>query len=111
MVRSGLAVRGERVHAFTHLSHVYPTGSSIYTTFLFRLGEDGDDTYDRWNTLKSIASQTIVAHGGTISHHHGIGADHRPYMEAEKGATGVAALRHLVAGFDPDGMLNPGKLV
>ena len=108
---SGLAERGERVYAFTHLSHVYPTGSSIYTTFLFRLGHDADETYERWAALKHAASRAVVEHGGTISHQHGVGTDHRAYLEAEKGAFGVAAIRHVVAAFDPDGLLNPGKLV
>ena len=108
---SGLAERGERVHAFTHLSHVYPTGSSIYTTFLFRLGHDAGEMYERWAALKHAASRAVIEHGGTISHQHGVGTDHRAYLEAEKGALGVAAMRHVVAAFDPDGLLNPGKLV
>ena len=110
-LRSGLAGRGETVHASTHLSHLYPHGSSIYTTFIFRLGKDAGETYDRWRVLKTAASRAIMAQGGTISHHHGVGAEHRPYMEDEKGTLGVAALRQIMAGFDPDGLLNPGKLV
>jgi alkyldihydroxyacetonephosphate synthase len=106
-----LADQGERVHAFTHLSHVYPSGSSVYTTFLFRLGRDVEDTSRRWQALKDAACAAIMAHGGTISHQHGIGSDHRPYLEAEKGMLGVAALRQLIAAFDPAGLLNPGKLV
>jgi alkyldihydroxyacetonephosphate synthase len=106
-----LAGQGERVHAFTHLSHVYPNGSSVYTTFLFRLGRDVEDTSRRWQALKDGACAAIITHGGTISHQHGIGSDHRPYLEAEKGALGVAALRQLIAAFDPAGLLNPGKLV
>ncbi len=77
---------GERVHAFSHLSHVYPTGSSLYATYVFRQAADPDETLDRWRRLKSAASEAIVAHGGTISHQHGIGVDHAPYLEAEKGA-------------------------
>lgn len=110
-LHSALVERGERVHAFTHLSHLYPQGSSIYTTFLFRLAADPEETYDRWHALKTAASYTIVAHGGTISHQHGVGVDHQPYLEAEKGALGIAAIKQLAATFDPAGMLNPGKLV
>jgi alkyldihydroxyacetonephosphate synthase len=110
-LRGALAGRGERTHAFTHLSHVYAHGSSAYTTFLFRLGATADETLDRWQALKGAASRAILAAGGTISHQHGVGRDHLPYLEAEKGTLGVAAIRQLAAAFDPAGMLNPGKLV
>ncbi len=58
----------------------------------------------------TAASQVVVAHGGTISHQHGVGTDHAPYLPAEKGALGMATLRALGAHFDPDGIMNPGKL-
>jgi alkyldihydroxyacetonephosphate synthase len=110
-LHGGLADHGEPVHAFTHLSHVYPSGSSIYTTFLFRLGADAAETYRRWQTLKTIAMDVIIAHGGTISHQHGVGRDHQPYLAAEKGPLGMAALHQVTTTFDPAGLLNPGKLV
>lgn len=110
-LRSGLADEGERVHAFTHLSHVYLDGSSLYTTYLFRLADDPDETLARWRKLKTAASQAIVSGGGTISHQHGVGTDHAPWLAAEKGALGVEALRGLCRTFDPEGLLNPGKLV
>jgi len=98
------------VHVFTHLSHFYPTGSSIYTTYAFRLGNDAQATLARWHALKTAASQAIVAAGGTISHQHGVGLDHRPYLEAEKGRLGIGALQQLGQHFDPQGLLNPAKL-
>ncbi|HET8908183.1 MAG TPA: FAD-binding oxidoreductase [Ktedonobacterales bacterium] len=106
-----LAEEDERVHVFTHLSHLYRHGASVYTTYLFRLAADPDETLARWQRLKSAASQAIVGCGGTISHQHGVGRDHLPYLAAEKGETGIAALRALCAHFDPVGMMNPGKLV
>ncbi len=109
--REAFAGFNERVHAFTHLSHVYPQGSSIYSSFVFRLAPDHDSTYARWKALKTRVSETIVQHHGTISHQHGVGVDHRPYLPAEKGAQGIAAIQALAREFDPDGMLNPGKLV
>lgn len=109
-VRPGLADMGERVHVFTHLSHLYPYGSSIYTTFLYRIAPDPEETLRRWQVLKTAASRAIVTHGGTISHQHGIGTDHLPYLPAEKGPLGMAVLRDLGERFDPDGMMNPGKL-
>ena len=102
---------GERVHVFTHLSHFYPDGASLYTTYLFRLAADPDETLHRWQALKGAASRAIVAHGGTISHHHGVGTDNAPYLAAEKGELGMHVLRDLCARFDPGGLLNPGKLV
>lgn len=110
-LRHGLEADGERVHAFSHLSHVYPSGSSLYTTYLFRLADDPDETLDRWGRLKAAASAAIVAAGGTISHQHGVGRDHAPYLAAEKGPVGMAALRATMAAFDPAGILNPGALV
>ena len=110
-LRRGLAADGERVHAFSHLSHVYPSGSSLYTTYLFRLTSDPDRTLDRWRRLKGLASAAIVAGGGTISHQHGVGRDHAPYLAAEKGAVGMRTLASLVGTFDPAGILNPGALL
>lgn len=110
-LRRGLEGDDERVHAFSHLSHVYPSGSSLYTTYLFRLADDPDETLDRWARLKAAASAAIVAGGGTISHQHGVGRDHAPYLAAEKGALGIAALRASIATFDPAAIMNPGALV
>ncbi|CAN5795074.1 FAD-binding oxidoreductase [soil metagenome] len=101
----------ERVLAMAHLSHVYPTGASLYFTFFFRLGSDPEVTLGRWQTLKTAALRAIVETGATISHQHGVGSDHLPFMQAEKGATGVSALEALRTSIDPEGMLNPGKLL
>ena len=100
----------ERVHAFTHLSHVYRQGCSIYSTFVFRASGDIDADMARWRRFKTAASDAIAAHGGTISHQHGVGADHAPWLPAEKGALGMDLIRAMAREFDPDGMMNPGKL-
>lgn len=110
-LRTGLEHENEQVHVFTHLSHFYPTGCSIYTTYLWRLSADPEQTLERWRKLKGAASQQIVAYGGTISHQHGVGEDHAPYLTAEKGERGMAALQHMLHHFDPEGMMNPGKLL
>lgn len=104
------AQENERVHAFTHLSHVYRQGCSIYSTFVFRCAGDYERDLARWQRLKSRVSETIVAHGGTISHQHGVGTDHAPYLPAEKGALGMDLLRACARELDPAGMMNPGKL-
>ncbi len=110
-VRGALAGEGEGVHAFTHLSHVYTTGASLYTTFVFRAAATPEETLDRWSRIKAAASEAIVGAGATISHQHGVGTDHAPYLAAEKGAVGMRALGRLVAAFDERGVLNPGKLL
>lgn len=107
----GLLCKDEFVHVFTHLSHVYPYGSSIYVQFLFRLAPTPEETLECWRTLKASASEAIVANGGTISHQHGVGADHAPYLQAEKGALGITAIHAALRVFDPQGLMNPGKLL
>lgn len=110
-LRHGLDDVGERVHAFSHLSHVYPSGSSLYATYVFRLAADPDETLERWRRLKSAASAVITRHGGTISHQHGVGRDHAPYLAAEKGRLGMATLTAAMGAFDPDGLMAPGVLL
>jgi alkyldihydroxyacetonephosphate synthase len=109
--RDSLASIGEKVLSFTHLSSVYPTGSSVYTTFLFRLAETAEETLARWITLKEAASRAIIAAGGTISHQHGVGLDHKSYLESEKGSLGVSTLRDIFSHIDPNDRMNPTKLV
>ncbi len=109
-LRAAIADDGERVHVFSHLSHVYPSGSSLYVTYVFRLAADPDETLERWRRMKAAASEAIAANGGTISHQHGVGRDHAPYLTAEKGELGMAVLRDVASRFDPDGRLNPGVL-
>jgi alkyldihydroxyacetonephosphate synthase len=110
-LRHGLAGDGERVHAFSHLSHVYPSGSSLYATYVFRVAADPDETLDRWRRLKAAASEAIVRGGGTISHQHGVGRDHRPWLAAEKGELGMDLLEDVARRLDPDRMMNPGVLL
>ena len=102
---------GEKVHVFTHLSHIYPHGSSVYTTYLFRLNASPEETLHQWQAMKAAASREIVSLGGTISHQHGVGTDHLPYLVEEKGTLGIKTITNLYHQFDPKGTMNPGKLV
>lgn len=108
---NALAAAGENLHTYTHLSHIYAQGASVYTTFVYRLAGDFDKDMQRWSNLKRAVCEAIVANGGTISHQHGVGTDHAPYLQAEKGALGIGAMRELCSYFDPHGMMNPGKLL
>lgn len=109
--RQALAAHGEQVHTYTHLSHLYAQGASVYTTFVYRLAGNYEEDLARWRTLKHAVSQAIVASGGTISHQHGVGSDHAPYLAAEKGKAGIAAMEAIFRHFDPNGLMNPGKLL
>lgn len=100
----------EKVHTYTHLSHLYPQGSSVYTTFVYRLAPTFEDNITRWRALKQAVSQVIVENGGTISHQHGVGKDHSLYLLAEKGALGLDAMRALINELDPTGIMNSGNL-
>ena len=60
--------------------------------------------------LKARVSEAIVASGGTISHQHGVGRDHAPYLVHEKGELGLDLIRAMAREFDPQGLMNPGKL-
>jgi len=109
-ISSAIEQFDEKALVMTHLSHVYQDGASIYTTFLFRRTADPDQLLERWGAMKKAASQEIQAFGGTISHQHGVGVDHKTYLPAEKGSLGMEAIRSAAGTFDPDGILNPGKL-
>lgn len=108
---AALAQYGEKVHTYTHLSHLYAQGASVYTTFVFRLAGNYEPDLARWRTLKHAVSSAIVAQGGTISHQHGVGTDHAPYLAAEKGELGLSAMQALFSHFDPRQIMNPGKLL
>ena len=109
--RAALAQHGERTHCYTHLSHVYAQGSSVYSTFVYRIGPDYDAALARWQSLKTAVGDAIVAHGGTITHQHGVGKDHARWLAAEKGATGMSAIAAMVREFDPHGVMARGNLL
>ncbi len=100
-----------QVHVFTHLSHVYKQGCSLYTTYVYKNGKDHHETLANWQQLKHAASEAIVNNGGTISHQHGVGKDHAPYLAIEKGEQGMHLLHALSAHFDENKLLNPGTLL
>ena len=107
-LRSALAGRGTPPLVMCHVSHLYPSGASLYFTFLARQEEDA---LAQWRAAKEAASDTIVAAGATITHHHAIGRDHRRWMQAEVGELGVEVLRAAKERLDPAGIMNPGKLL
>ena len=105
---TSLAETGTPALVMCHISHVYPTGASLYFTVV--AGQRGNPI-EQWKAAKKAASDAIMATGGTITHHHAVGADHRPWMRDEVGELGVQVLRAVKATLDPAGILNPGKLI
>jgi len=100
---------GARALVMTHVSHCYRDGASLYVTFLARISRDGE--IGQWETIKRAATECILANGGTLSHHHGVGYEHAPWMQGEVGAGGVAALRAVKEALDPQNVMNPGKIL
>ena len=105
---TSLAESGTPALVLCHISHVYPTGASLYFTVV--AGQRGNPI-EQWRKAKTAASDAMMRTGGTITHHHAVGADHRPWMRDEVGDLGVAVLRAVKATLDPAGILNPGKLI
>ena len=105
---TSLAESGTPALVMCHISHVYPTGASLYFTVV--AGQRGNPL-EQWWAAKKAACDAIMANGGTITHHHAVGADHRAWMRDEVGDLGVQLLRAAKATLDPAGILNPGKLI
>ncbi len=92
----------------SHLSHSYHSGACLYFTFAFAHGDDPDREYA---LVKTAIQQSFIDSGATLSHHHGVGLEHAPWMEQAVSAEGVALLRGLFDSSDPGRHLNPGKIV
>jgi len=106
-VRAALTASLGRSIVMCHVSHAYETGASLYFTVL--TARDLGDPIGQWQRAKAAACEAISGLG-TISHHHAVGVDHAPYLEAEIGRIGVDVLRAAKNAVDPTGILNPGKL-
>ena len=92
-----------------HVSHVYPSGASLYFTVL--ADRDDDRAVEQWLLAKRSATDVIVQSGATVTHHHAVGTDHRDWMVDEIGLLGVEVMRAVKGVLDPEGILNPGKLI
>ena len=110
-VKNALADEDENVMAFTHISHVYKQGASLYTTYFFRAAKDHASTLSRWQKIKHAASSSLANGTATISHQHGIGRDHAPYLAAEKGKLGLQVTSDMLKSLDPEQRMNPGVLI
>ncbi len=106
-VRTALSSQAEAVAC--HLSHLCPSGSSLYFTFLIRRSDD-HDAETRYLAAWDAAMRSCADAGGTSTHHHGVGRLKSPFLEAELGATGARVLSRIRAALDPDAIMNPGVL-
>ncbi|MDL4774749.1 FAD-binding oxidoreductase [Actinomadura xylanilytica] len=103
-----LAGAGTPPLVMCHISHVYAAGASLYFTVV---SAQGADAVAHWTRAKHAVNDAIIAAGGTISHHHGVGTDHRDWHAREIGPLGGAVLRAVKDRLDPAGVLNPGVLI
>ena len=91
------------------LTHVYPDGAAPYFTVLAPARRGSE--LAQWGEVKAAASEALLAAGGTITHHHAVGRDHRPWYDRQRPGPFAAALRAAKATLDPAGILNPGALL
>ena len=108
-IRKALEERGTPALVMCHVSHLYPSGASLY--FSFFAAQEQDTALEQWRAAKSAATDAIVAAGGTITHHHAVGRDHAAWLPREIGTVGVDLIRAAKQHLDPTGILNPGKLL
>jgi len=90
-------------------THVYPDGPAPYFTVMAPAVRGGE--VEQWDEIKAAAAEAVIEGGGTITHHHAVGRDHRPWYDRQRPAPFAAALRAAKAELDPAGMLNPGVLI
>jgi alkyldihydroxyacetonephosphate synthase len=107
-LESSLGADGRPVLVLCHISHVYETGASLYFTVATR---QDPDPVPQWLVAKAAASDAMVGNGASITHHHAVGQDHKPWLAREIGPVGVEMLRAVKERIDPTGVLNPGVLI
>lgn len=107
-LRDALTEQGTPPVVLCHVSHVYPTGASLYFTVA---AAQLEDPVAQWWKAKTAANDAILEAGASITHHHGVGIDHREWLAREIGPLGVEALRAVKSKWDPAGIMNPGILV
>ena len=100
---------GGEGRVYCRFTHVYPDGPAPYFTVIApaRRGEE----VEQWAAIKRAVSDVLIAEGATITHHHAVGRDHRPWYDEQRPEPFAAALRGAKAAVDPAGIMNPGVLI
>jgi alkyldihydroxyacetonephosphate synthase len=106
-IRAALSAHAQAVAC--HLSHLYPSGSSLYFTFLIGAADD-HEAETIYRAAWHAAAESCTEAGGTITHHHGVGRLKAPFLTQDLGETGTAALNKIRAALDPAGIMNPGGM-
>jgi alkyldihydroxyacetonephosphate synthase len=106
-IKTALSAHAQAVAC--HLSHLYPSGSSLYFTFLIT-GADDDEAETKYREAWQQAARTCTEAGGTITHHHGVGRLKAPFLVGELGETGLGVLSTIRKALDPAGIMNPKGL-
>lgn len=100
---------GVRGVVFCHLSHSYHSGACQY--FTFAIADSSPEAMRTYDKAKRALQQAFMDNHGTVSHHHGVGEEHSPWMDQDISPAGVSIQRALFDGVDPGRHLNPGKIV
>jgi len=104
---------GQKTQISCRLTHLYPDGPAPYFTLAARGSADGSvaSALAAWREIKLAANEAVIAHGGTITHHHAVGRDHRGGYEREVPEVYRAMLAAAKQVADPQGIMNPGVLI
>ena len=108
LLRATILETGVRPWAGCHISHTYHCGASVYFTFGFRQQQGRE--MEQYLRVKRAAQQSFIDCGATLSHHHAVGTEHLPWLEADISQLGVRAVAAIKRGLDPGNIMNPGRL-
>lgn len=107
-IRDGVLESGVPLWSGCHISHTYRSGASLYFTFGF-MQQSGREM-EQYLRVKRAAQQSFMDHGATLSHHHGVGTEHLPWLAADISPLGLKAVAAIKQGLDPGNVMNPGRL-
>ncbi len=108
-VRAAMKAVSGRGMLTCRFTHVYPDGPAPYYTFIAPARSGSE--LSMWQEIKAAASEALLAHGGTITHHHAVGRVHRPWYERQVPQSFLQGLRAAKKSLDPNAILNPGVLI
>lgn len=109
VLRQEIGKSGVRPWAGCHISHTYPCGASLYFTFGFK--QQPGQELEQYLQVKRAVQQSFIDHGATLSHHHAVGTEHLPWLEADISPLGVHAVSAIKQRLDPANIMNPGRLL